>query len=126
VICDATGVGDPVLELLRKSAPSRPIEGLVFTNQTKSELIDGLAWMFEQASLKMEPNPDLLRELEHFEAEVTGAGNVRLAASGSGHDDLVTALALASRLLPRSYRPRITLGPTRTFSSPEPKEENRC
>ncbi len=116
VLCDATGLGDPVVELLRTTLRSQAVEGLVFTNQTKAELIDGLSWIIDRAALKMTPDPQLLRELEHFEATPTDSGRTRLAARGGYHDDLVVALALAARQLDKNYQARIVLGRPRAFS----------
>lgn len=116
VLCDATGVGDPVLEMLRAAAPSAGVTGLVFSPAVKRELVDGLAMLVDRAALQMEPDPALLRQLDRFEAKTTPAGNLRLEAAGNDHDDLVVALALACRLLPKEYRPAITLGPPRRFS----------
>ncbi len=119
VLCDATGVGDPALEALQAQASGALVDGLVFTSATKSELVDGLAWLVERQALRMRPDPELLRELAHFEATPTETGS-RLAARGSGHDDLVIALALAARLLRRRYRTQIALSGTRAFSVAPP------
>ena len=115
VLCDATAVGDPVVERLREALPTSAIDGLVFTRSAKESLIDGLAWMIDRATLKMTPDPQLLRELEHFEARDTGSGHTRLAAQGGYHDDLVVALALAARQLDKLYQARIEVGRQREF-----------
>lgn len=115
VLCDSTSVGDPLVEQLQSLCPDRLVEGVLFTPALKSELIDGLAWLFEQRALQMAPDPDLLGELERYEASPSPSGRLRLGAAG-GHDDLVTALALAARGLPKSWRVRVAVGRPRTFS----------
>lgn len=115
VLCDATGVGDPVLEMLRETCPGAAIEGLTFTSATKAELIDGLAWLFDRRALRFEPDPELLRELHHFRAAPTETGGLRLEAACGYHDDLVVALALAARGLPRSAGLAIAVGQKRAF-----------
>jgi phage FluMu gp28-like protein len=115
VLCDATGAGDPVLEWLRAALPGRRVDGLVFTPSTKAELIDTLAWLIEQGSLKMAPDPALLRELQHFQAVPTFAG-AKLGARSGFHDDLVVALALAARQLGRRYRAQVQVAGPRVFS----------
>lgn len=120
VLCDATGVGDPAIEMLRAEVGGAHIAGLVFTPGEKAALIDGLVWMFERGALRMEPNPELLRELQHFEAKPTGSGHVRLGSAGGYHDDLVIGLALAARLLPKRYRARPLVGAPRRFSARRP------
>lgn len=113
--CDATGSGDPVLEQLKKALPGHKIDGVVFTEKRKHELIDSLTWLFERSALRMTPHPELLRELEHFEAEPTSRGGMRLAAR-SGHDDLVIALALAAAQLSQPYHASIQTIGERAFS----------
>jgi hypothetical protein len=115
VLCDATGVGDPVLEALRASLPDRRLDGFTFTAASKSELVDGLAWQIERRALAMAPHPELIRELEHFEASLRPSGSLALEGRGF-HDDLVMALALAVRQLPRTYSGGLLLGAPRQFS----------
>ncbi|MBL8065745.1 MAG: hypothetical protein JNM34_07790 [Chthonomonadaceae bacterium] len=115
VLCDSTGIGDAMLEQLQLALPTRLVEGLTFTLESKGRLIDNLAWLIERAALRFEPDPQLLRELEHFEAKVSGNGTHRLAATGGYHDDLVIALALAANQLHKVYRPTISMGPRRQF-----------
>ncbi len=117
LLCDATGVGDPVNEMLRDRLGGRLVNGFVFTQASKSELIQGLALMIERHSVSMTPHPFLIKELSHYEATLTNVGNVRLGAASGYHDDLVTALALATHQLPTEYRPVIQLGSERKFTT---------
>lgn len=120
VLCDATGVGDPVLEMLQRQCPSAAIEGLVFTAPEKQRLIDELVWAFERDALRMLPHPELMRQLTHYEGTVGRTGHVRLGATSGFHDDIVTALALAVRELPTPYRVLIQSSGPRQFSQPDP------
>ena len=97
ILCDRTGVGDPLLETLQREFPHA--EGVAFTQTLKQSLIENLALMLEQERLQLLPDPDLLRELYHFEATPTARG-VRLEGASGVHDDLVIALALAAWTLP--------------------------
>lgn len=94
VLCDATGAGDPVLESLQNALPRVSVQGFTFTSKSKRELIDNLAWLVDNHTLRLPPDPELLRELEYFEATQT-AGGAKLSARGGYHDDVVVALALA-------------------------------
>jgi phage FluMu gp28-like protein len=98
VLCDRTGLGDPLVEALQKAVPAF-VEGLVFTRAVKQNLVEGLALMLEQARLQLLPDMALLQELYHFEMETTPSG-LRFEAAYGFHDDLVMALALAVRALP--------------------------
>lgn len=113
VTCDNTGVGDPVVESLRSALPQNTVHGYNFTRASKAALIDNLVWLFDQGTLRIPPDPQLLRELEHFEAVPSGAGT-RLEARGGYHDDLVIALALAGWGLRHRYEPRIRSAGPRT------------
>jgi hypothetical protein len=97
VYVDATGAGQPVYELLRSANVNA--HGYTFTMQSKDALISNLGLLFEQKRIEI-PKPELwpegIDELEEFEYSVTEAGNVRTGAAGSGHDDIVIALALAA------------------------------
>lgn len=126
VLCDATGVGDPVIEMLQQRLPNTPVIGVTFTQPVKASLIDGLSWIIERRALSMTPNPQLLRELEHFEAKTTESGGTKLSARGGYHDDLVVALALAARQLDRPYRAQIVVGSKRTFSTKTDKDKPTC
>jgi phage FluMu gp28-like protein len=97
ILCDRTGVGDPLLETLQREFPYA--EGVAFTQALKQSLIENLALMLEQARLQLMPDPELLRELYHFEATPTARG-IRLEGATGVHDDLVIALALAAWALP--------------------------
>lgn len=118
VLCDATGVGDPIVEMLQSRLPNVRVEPAVFTWSFKADLMDNLAWLFENRSLRIPPDPELLRELQHYEARTRPSGKSSLGARQGFHDDLVTALALAARLLPKSYRPSIAMGEQRNFAAP--------
>ena len=126
VACDATGVGDPAVELLQKALPEVLIEGVAFSSPVKAGLIDTLSWMVDRQALAMTPHPQLLRELEHFEATTTVAGKTKLEARGGYHDDLVIALALAARNLDKQYRPQIMVGNQRAFSTTTGNDKPRC
>jgi len=99
VLCDRTGVGDPLVEALQNAIPTIHVEGVSFTRVVKQSLVEGLALMLEQGRLQLLPEMALLQELYHFEARATPTG-VQLSAERGFHDDLVIALTLAVRALP--------------------------
>ncbi|MDM7460905.1 MAG: terminase family protein [bacterium] len=113
VLCDRTGVGDPLLEALQTAGVPHA-EGVAFTQAFKQSLIENLTLMLEGARLQLLPDPDLLHELYHFEATPTARG-ARLQAAQGVHDDLVIALALAAWTLPRAAHSAVrTSGAQRT------------
>ncbi len=100
VLCDRTGVGDPLLEALQETGVPHA-EGVAFTQAFKRNLLENLALMLEQGRLQPLPDPALLNELYHFEAMPT-EHCTRLQGAHGVHDDLVIALALAAWALPQA------------------------
>jgi len=90
-LCDATGVGDPVMEALRRDGSK--LEPFVFTGPSKQQIMEGLAVAIQQRAVGG-LNGVLAQELKTFEYEYTRTG-VRYTAPEGLHDDAVCALALA-------------------------------
>lgn len=124
VAADQTSAGDPVLEMLgdrlwHDRGMDVEIEGVVFTSQSKRELIDNLAVRLANREVTFPRIEALVNELQYYEYELTEAGNVRTGARQGYHDDCVCALALALRMAPRyissdrfltSGRRRVSMG----------------
>lgn len=114
VVVDATGVGAPVLEMLRRAGLGCEVAAVTITggdresrlpgggpgwSVPKVDLIAGLQVMLEQGELRiargMAEELALRRELMDVRAAPRGNGRARFGADGHGeHDDLVVALAL--------------------------------
>lgn len=109
---DATGVGAPVVDMLRAARLSCDLFAINITgaerqsrsgrtwNVPKRDLLSSLQLALEQGQLKVAPDlklmAPLLREFTDFRSTISLSGRVRLGADGSGeHDDLVIAIALA-------------------------------
>ena len=113
VALDGTGVGAPVVELLRSAGLECGVTAVTITGGEKAsgsggawsvpkrDLIAGVQLALEKGELRiarhMKDAGALVREL--IDVRITaglGTGKVRIGAHGSGqHDDLVIALALA-------------------------------
>jgi len=101
VLTDQTSVGDPLLEQLRGRLAERgriraDVRGLIFTAQSKRELMDNLVIKLAHGQVKIPNDERLIQELQYFEFETTPMGNLRMNARTGYHDDLVIALALAA------------------------------
>lgn len=118
IVCDATGVGDPLSDELKGLLRGARVDSLTFTAPIKASLIEQLAWHFEKGTLKMLSHPELIRELQHFEAHTTATGHRKLSARSGFHDDLVIALALACKELPKVSSSGPLVGRVRQFSNP--------
>lgn len=94
VVVDATGAGDVVLEDLRNSGIQ--VEGFIFSNQTKTNLIQYLQTAFQQATISIPNDPQLIEELEAYELTYDeDTRRYKYGAPDGMHDDLVIALALS-------------------------------
>ena len=123
---DATGVGEPVVDLLRAARLGCEICAVTITsgeyqhnrgasvwNVPKRDLIAHVQVLLERDELRiarrMRDAGSLVRELLDMQSITTSSGRRRLGADGYGqHDDLVIALALACW---RARRPQIGHGP---------------
>lgn len=96
---DSTGVGDPVLSDVQQT--NDLIEGVIFTQQSKQRLMEGLAVGIQIRKVIIADDGDVVNgtgklrhQLEQFEITYTRTGVVYSAPEGE-HDDDVCALALA-------------------------------
>lgn len=112
LVVDATGVGRPVVDLLRQAGLGCNIQPVTITSAhheskvdgfyhvPKRDLVVGLQVLFQQGRLEIASGlreaATLARELEQMQVKVTTAGNEIYGAYRSGeHDDLVLAVAMA-------------------------------
>jgi hypothetical protein len=113
LVVDATGVGAPVVELLRSELDSTiPLVPVVFTagdtarhengiyRVPKKDLVHGLIVLFENQRLRLLDDhpeaPALVNELANMRVKITGESHASYEAwRQNQHDDMVFALALA-------------------------------
>jgi hypothetical protein len=107
---DATGVGAPMLDMLRQAGLGCGIEPVILTGGEKEshgggawhvpkrDLISGLQTMLEKGEIELPagygPAVLLRRELASVGSRVGERGRVRIGRLGEEHDDLVMACAL--------------------------------
>ena len=104
---DATGVGAPVVDMLRRADLGCRITAITMTggeranggSVPKRDLLTEVQVLLESGKLaigKVKERARLMKELTEVRVQMSGAGRVRMGADGYGeHDDLVIALALA-------------------------------
>ncbi len=112
VVVDASGLGEPVMDMLRGSSLGCGVVAVKITggeratragdewHVPKGDLMAGLQMVLEKGELKiarrLKETGALVRELMDMQATMGRNGRVRMGADGYGqHDDLVIALALA-------------------------------
>ena len=95
LILDATGVGDPVFDDLKRTLPD--IEGVRLSPSVKTSLIQRLMVAVEQRKVSWPAAwEDLIAEMRRYEYRVMPNGAVQYDAPSGRHDDCVVALALAN------------------------------
>jgi hypothetical protein len=109
---DGTGVGRPVVDLLRRARPGcvlmpvnitsglRQTEEHGYYGVPKRDLILGLQVLLQRGVLRiaagLEHGPDLVKEMAAMQVKITLAGHEQYGGWREGtHDDLVFAVALA-------------------------------
>jgi hypothetical protein len=112
LIADATGVGRPVVDLLRGSGLGCQLIGVTLTGgesesmadgyyrAPKRDLIVGLQVLLQAGALRiasrLEHGPTLAKEMSEMRVRTTSSGHEQYGAWREGqHDDLVLAVALA-------------------------------
>lgn len=93
LVVDATGMGGDMFcqELM---AMGLPVEEFIFTAQSRSNLLDGLAIALERNTVSFPPIPAFLRQLRVFQTRKLPSGAMRHDVPDGEHDDEVFAAAL--------------------------------
>ena len=122
LVVDATGVGRPVVDLLKRERPGCLLMPVNITGGTsesrngayygvpKRDLVTGVQVLLQSGGLQiaagMPYGAALVEEMAEMRAKVTAAGNTQFGAWREGaHDDLVLAVALACWAARKRYRP---------------------
>lgn len=93
VYFDCTGVGDAFRPFLIQQG-IQPLRGIDFRTY-KRQLVENLKVAIEEQLISFPHLPELVRELQHFEARENSSGKIDYTAPRGFHDDHVMALALA-------------------------------
>lgn len=89
---DSTGVGDPIVEDLKRLVAG--VEAFHFTETSRAQLINNLQIMFEQDKIKIPNEPELIDELKSMQYELVGQ-KVKMQVPEGLHDDRIMSLGLA-------------------------------
>ena len=92
---DATGVGDPIEEDIRRMYGVGEVEGFKFTQTSKAQIVDHLAALIEAKKPRIPDDPVFLGEMRVFTQESSRTGTPSYGAPSGMHDDCVIALCLA-------------------------------
>jgi hypothetical protein len=96
ITLDSTGIGDPVVEELRRRGLNINDEDVFkFTQNSRTNLLNNLAIMFENSKIKIPNDDGLINELRSFTIEMNEKGKAVIKCPDGLHDDRVMSLALA-------------------------------
>jgi len=95
LILDASGVGDPIFDDLKRVYGD--IEAFKFTSVSKTELVQRLIVAVEQRRVSWPSAWEVLTaEMRRYEYQISPSGGLTYSAPAGYHDDCVMALALAN------------------------------
>lgn len=89
---DKTGLGTVIDDLL--SDAQLPFEGITFTNDSKTNMINTLMISVQNKEIELPNWPDMLLELDAFEVTTTELGKMKYSAPSGMHDDIVSSMML--------------------------------
>jgi len=140
LVVDATGLGTPIADMLRK-AGLKPI-GITITGGNeptfngsswhvpKRDLIGAAIVAFQNKQVKIADLPErkaLLDELQNFEIKISQSGHDSYAAAGTGHDDLVLSLSMGIYAANRLYRKTpLDFSMAKGYGNLLPEKEELC
>lgn len=98
IYSETNGVGGPATEHLEDRLGWR-VHPVVTSQESKEHDFSRLLSLVVSGQMVLPDDPALLRELSALEATPTETGRLRIAAAGSGHDDLAMAISFTMRAL---------------------------
>jgi hypothetical protein len=93
IIAERNSMGEPLIEHLQRE--SLPVSPFTTTNASKAQAVESLSMAFERNQIEVINDPDMIAELQAYEATRLPSGMLRYSAPNGLHDDCVMALALA-------------------------------
>ena len=92
VLIEKNSMGDTYIDLIKRKS-KYPITGWVTSNKSKRDMIEHLQMLFEQKKIKIKNDPELIRELQCYQATIK---NGLVTFNGKNYkDDLCISTALA-------------------------------
>lgn len=89
---DKTGVGEALDDMLQET--DLPIEGIVFTQNSKSQMVNKFALALQQKKPSLPNWCEMVKEADVFEVTTNEIGSMRYAAAEGFHDDIIFSMCL--------------------------------
>lgn len=91
IAIDRTGIGEAIVDEMR----GLPVEGVLFTEQRKADILGCLRVRMEQGNLALPYDRELCAQLNEQRYEYRKSGRIRFWHPPASHDDRLWSLALA-------------------------------
>lgn len=93
VLVETNSIGDVYMDFLKQKVKNNLIKGFTTTNDSKRRIIEGLISAFQQGKVQVPNEPELIKQLQHYNVEKTPAGKVTYNGADGVNDDFVLSLA---------------------------------
>ncbi len=95
VTAELNSIGKVYFDTVKRRL-TRPqiLSGFTTSNESKREIIEGLAVRIQNGKIRYPYDKELISQLQHYACEKTPAGKVTYNALGGYHDDIVMAMAI--------------------------------
>lgn len=90
---ETNSIGDVYMDFLKKKVKKGLIRGFTTTNDSKRKIIEQLITAFQKGKVRVPNEPELIKELQHYNIEKTPTGKVTYNGADGVHDDFVLSLA---------------------------------
>lgn len=90
---ETNSIGDVYMDFLKKRVRKGLIRGFTTTNDSKRRIIEQLITAFQNSKVRVPNEPELLKELQHYNIEKTPTGKVTYNGADGVNDDYVLSLA---------------------------------
>lgn len=90
---ETNSIGDVYMDFLKKEVRGGIIKGFNTSNDSKRRIIEQLITAFQTGKVQVPSEPELLRQLQHYNVEKTPTGKVTYNGADGVNDDYVLSLA---------------------------------
>lgn len=90
---ETNSIGDVYMDFLKKGLKNGLIRGFTTSNDSKRKIIEQLITAFQNDKVRVPNEPELIKELQHYNIEKTPTGKVTYNGADGVHDDYVLSLA---------------------------------
>lgn len=99
---ETNSIGDVYMDFLKKEVKKGLIKGFTTTNDSKRKIIEQLISAFQNGKVQVPSEPELIKQLQHYNIEKTPSGRITYNGADGVHDDFVLSLAFAYDLYKHS------------------------